>query len=186
MGDRVGDEDAPLYLDAPDEGWARTVAAVAELERLVLHAKDVVGVVLRYGTLYGRGTWYDPGGKIGAALATGRFRLPEVARGITSFVHVDDAALAAVEAVGGDVRGTFNITDDEPAEAEVWAPELAKAFGGPEPRRVPAELAERLHGWLGAYQLTALRGAANDRARRALNWKPTRATWRNGITGDDR
>ncbi|GAA1939744.1 NAD(P)-dependent oxidoreductase [Amycolatopsis minnesotensis] len=188
VGDPVGDEDAPLYLDAPDEGWARTVSAVAELERLVLHAKDVAGVVLRYGTLYGRGTWYHPGGAVGAALAAGRFRLPEVARGITSFVHVEDAALAAVTAVGdaGDVRGTFNITDDDPAEAEVWAPELARAFGGPEPRRVPAELAERLHGWFGAHQLTALRGAANDRARQALNWKPARPTWRRGIAGDDR
>lgn len=188
VGERIGDEDAPLYFDAPDEGWARTVSAVAELERLVLHAKDVAGVVLRYGTLYGPGTWYHPDGTIGTALAAGRFRLPETAHGITSFVHVDDAASAAVKAVddAGDVRGTFNITDDDPAAAEEWVPELAKAFGGPEPRRVPAELAQRLHGWFGAHQLTALRGAANDRARRELNWKPARSTWRKGIAGDDR
>jgi hypothetical protein len=33
-------------------------AAVAELERLVTHTPGLDGVVLRYGLLYGPGTWY--------------------------------------------------------------------------------------------------------------------------------
>jgi len=46
----------PLYLDAPDPGWARTVGAAAELERLVLGSgrglgRRPTGMVLRYGTL---------------------------------------------------------------------------------------------------------------------------------------
>ncbi|MDT3398030.1 hypothetical protein RKE29_15505 [Streptomyces sp. B1866] len=40
------------------------------------------------------------------------------------------------------------------------------------------ELAERLLGCFTAYQLTAMRGAANDRARQALDWKPAVPSWR--------
>jgi nucleoside-diphosphate-sugar epimerase len=173
-------EDAPLYLDAPDPGWARTVEAVAELERLVLGVKDLSTVVLRYGTLYGPGTLYAVDGVIGAALAAGKFRMPDVAGGITSFVHTEDAARAAVLATESDVRGVFNVTDDDPAEGAVWVPELARQLGGPPPRRVPADLAGRLLTWFTHHQLTALRGAVNDRARQALDWKPARPSWREG------
>jgi nucleoside-diphosphate-sugar epimerase len=173
-------EDAPLYLDAPDPGWARTVEAVAELERLVLGVKDLSTVVLRYGTLYGPGTLYAADGAIGAALSAGRFRVPETAGGVTSFVHTEDAAEAAVLAAESDARGVFNVTDDDPAEGGAWVPALAGQLGGPPPRQVPADLAARLLPWFTHHQLTALRGAANDRARQVLDWKPARPSWREG------
>src|SRR5256714_2616694 len=55
----VKDESAPLFLDAPSP-WGSSVGAVAELERQVLEARGMDGVVLRYGTLYGTGTGEDP------------------------------------------------------------------------------------------------------------------------------
>ncbi|MFD8493022.1 NAD-dependent epimerase/dehydratase family protein [Amycolatopsis sp. NPDC059657] len=185
-GDPVLNEDAPLYLDAPDEDWARTVQAIAELERLVLGTKDISGVALRYGTLYGPGTWYGRDGATATAVAAGKLRMPDIAGGITSFVHADDAAQAAVLAVESDATGTFNITDDDPAEASVWLPHFAEQLGGPPPRAVPADLAGRLLGWFTAYQLTEMRGASNDRARLSLDWKPGRPSWRDGMADDER
>ncbi|MEU5731129.1 NAD(P)-dependent oxidoreductase [Streptomyces antimycoticus] len=183
-GGPVLTEDAPLYVDAPDSGWALTTRAIAELERRILAAAHLSGTVLRYGTLYGPGTLYHRAGAIGGAVARGRLPLPEPAAGITSFLHVEDAARAAVCAVEADTDGVFNVADDDPAEAAVWLPEYARLLGAPPPRTVPAQLAERLLGWLTSYQLTAMRGAANDRVRQALNWKATVSSWRTRLADD--
>ncbi|MFD8510743.1 NAD-dependent epimerase/dehydratase family protein [Streptomyces antimycoticus] len=183
-GGPVLTEDAPLYVDAPDPGWALTTRAIAELERRILAAAHLSGTVLRYGTLYGPGTLYHRAGAIGGAVARGRLPLPEPAAGITSFLHVEDAARAAVCAVEADTDGVFNVADDDPAEAAVWLPEYARLLGAPPPRTVPAQLAERLLGWLTSYQLTAMRGAANDRVRQALNWKPTVPSWRTRLADE--
>ncbi|MEU5610617.1 NAD-dependent epimerase/dehydratase family protein [Streptomyces sparsogenes] len=181
VGGPVLDEDAPLYVDAPDPGWAATVRAVAELERLVLGAPGPAGVVLRYGTLYGAGTAYARTGATGQAVLAGRLPLPEGAAGITSFLHVEDAVGAAVAAVESEATGVFHVTDDEPAPADQWLPHYARTLGGPAPRTVPAALAPRLLGWFVAHQLTEARGAASGRARTALGWKPGRPSWRDGL-----
>lgn len=183
-GGPVLTEDAPLYVDAPDPGWALTTRAIAELERRVLGVAHLSGTVLRYGTLYGPGTLYHRGGAIGGAVARGRLPLPESAAGVTSFLHIEDAARAAVCAVEADTDGVFNVADDDPAEAAVWLPEYARLLGAPPPRTVPAQLAERLLGWLTSYQLTAMRGAANDRVRQSLNWKPSAPSWRTRLADD--
>ncbi|WP_158889473.1 NAD-dependent epimerase/dehydratase family protein [Amycolatopsis anabasis] len=174
-------EDAPLYLDAPDPAWTRTVHAVAELERLVLGTPDLPGAVLRYGTLYGPGTRYAATGSIGSAVAKGKLPLPESAIGVTSFLHVEDAARAAVSAVESEAGGVFNVADDDPAEAATWVPEYAGLLGAPAPRTMPVELVERLWGWFTRYQLTTMRGAANDRARQELGWRPEVPSWRTGL-----
>ncbi len=54
-GDRIKDEDAALFTEAPPP-LGGVVAAIAEHERLVTRTEGVEGVVLRYGLLYGRGT----------------------------------------------------------------------------------------------------------------------------------
>ncbi|HEV2634453.1 MAG TPA: NAD(P)-dependent oxidoreductase [Actinocrinis sp.] len=183
VGAPVVDEDAPLYLDAPDPGWAQTVGAVAELERLVSGVRDIAGVVLRYGTLYGPATHYDPAGPFADTVARGRFPLPGTGAGITSFLHVDDAASAALAALESTVTGVFHITDDEPAAAGIWLPAYARHVGGPVPRPVPEAMAERLLGWFTAHQMTDRRGADNARARQLLGWKPARTSWRQEWTG---
>ncbi|MEE1765608.1 NAD-dependent epimerase/dehydratase family protein [Streptomyces sp. SP18BB07] len=179
-GDPVLDEDAPLYVDAPDPGWASTVRAVAELERQVT-AGDLEGVVLRYGTLYGPRTAYARTGATAGSVQAGRLPLPGGGAGIMSFLHVEDAVGAAVTAVESDATGVFHVTDDDPAPAAQWLPHLARMLAAPSPRTVPADLAPRLLGWFMTHQLTSARGAANDRARTVLGWKPTRPSWRDGL-----
>ncbi|MEU6227236.1 NAD(P)-dependent oxidoreductase [Streptomyces sp. NPDC047042] len=181
--DTVVDEDAPLYVDAPDPGWAATVRAVAELETQVLHGyPELSGLVLRYGSLYGPGTAYarTDGGTSGRVLA-GKLPLPEGGAGVTSFLHVEDAVGAAVAAVESEVSGAFHITDDEPAPAAQWLPHFARTLDAPPPRTIPAAMAPRLLGWYMAHQLTSAAGASNARARTELGWKPLRPSWRDGL-----
>ncbi|MET8980061.1 NAD(P)-dependent oxidoreductase [Streptomyces sp. NPDC004539] len=177
-GPDVLDEHAPLYLDAPDPGWAATVRAVAVLEELV---QGVQGVVLRYGALYGPGTVYARAGGTGQRVLAGRLPLPSGGAGVTSFLHVEDAVGAAVRAVESEAFGVFHVTDDEPAAAVQWLPHYAKALGAPAPRVVPEALAPRLLGWFTAHQLTAARGADNSRASVTLGWRPRRPSWREGL-----
>ncbi|SER66963.1 Nucleoside-diphosphate-sugar epimerase [Streptomyces sp. yr375] len=181
-GPPVLDEDAPLYVDAPDPGWAATVRAVAELERLVLDAgPDLAGAVLRYGTLYGPGTAYARDGGTGQRVLAGKLPLPEGGAGVTSFLHVADAVGAAVAAVESDATGVFHVTDDEPAPAAQWLPHYARTLGAPSPRTLPAALAPRLLGWFMTHQLTEARGASGERTRATLGWKPLRPDWREGL-----
>jgi 2-alkyl-3-oxoalkanoate reductase len=73
------------------------------------------------------------------------------------------------------------VTDDDPAPAAQWLPHFARALAAPSPRTVPAALAPRLLGWFMAHQLTSAHGAANDRARARLGWKPARPSWRDAL-----
>ncbi|MFJ6406786.1 NAD-dependent epimerase/dehydratase family protein [Streptomyces hydrogenans] len=166
-GDAPADESVPL--DATEEApRARIVAGVRALEATVAGLPEAV--VLRYGILYGPGTWYAPGGAVAAALAgdaEARFLGSTAAdSSVSSFVHVADAADAAVRALAWP-SGAYNVVDDEPAPAHTWLPHLAKALGVPAPDR-----AEGRVPWA--------RGALNTRAR-AHGWTPARPSWRTGF-----
>ena len=159
-GSEPAGEDEPLDLDAPGSR-GRTVAAVQSLEQAV--AEVDVGVILRYGILYGDGTWYSRDG-----LTTDQVRRGELTANdeITSFVHVDDAAQAAVMALDWP-SGAVNIVDDEPAAGREWLPVYAQLVGAPPPPAEPGA-----PGWA--------RGASNAKARE-LGWRPMYPTWREGF-----
>jgi nucleoside-diphosphate-sugar epimerase len=176
-GDWVKEEPAPLFLDAPAP-WGAAVGAVADLERQVLEASGIDGVVLRYGALYGPGTWYDPdGGTIAEAVRAGTMPVIGSGEARLSFVHVDDAAAAAAAAL--DARpGTYNVVDDDPVRAGDWLPLYARAVGGPEPGSVSVEEGLEGAGWTAVHRMTEQRGASNDRAREHLDWAPAHPSWR--------
>lgn len=170
-GDTPATESVPLD-DTADEPRARTVAAVRALENTA--AELPTAVVLRYGLLYGPGTWYAPGGPVADALA-GRpaaafLGALDADDAVSSFVHVADAARAAVAALDWP-GGPVNITDDEPAPGRDWLPALAAALGVPAPpvtRGGPA--------WA--------RGADNTLAR-SRGWRPEHPSWRTGFAAQD-
>ena len=103
------------------------MAGVRALENAVAELDS--GVVLRYGLLYGPGTWYSRDGANGQAAMAGT--LPAT-NALASFVHVRDAARAAVAALDWPA-GIVNIVDDEPAPGTEWVPVFAAALGGPPP-----------------------------------------------------
>jgi nucleoside-diphosphate-sugar epimerase len=157
----------PLDLGAA-EPRSRTVEGVRAVEGTA--AELETAVLLRYGILYGPGTWYAPGGAVAAALA-GDPDAPflgylEADSSVSSFVHVADAAAAAVAALDWPA-GPVNIVDDEPAPGREWVPVLAAALGLPAPEARPGRLS-----WA--------RGASNGLAR-SRGWRPEYPTWRTGF-----
>ena len=58
--------------------------------------------------------------------------------GVSSFIHLDDAAAATVLALEHDGAGIYNIVDDEPAPVREWLPVLANVLGAKPPCHFPA------------------------------------------------
>jgi 2-alkyl-3-oxoalkanoate reductase len=174
---RVLDEDAPLFTEAPPPFGAAT-RAVAEMERMVLAAD---GLVLRYGWFYGPGTFYGEGGSMARDVARRRFPIIGEGRGLSSFIHVDDAAAATVAAVERGAPAIYNVVDDEPAPLRDWLPVYAEAIGARRPLRIPVWLARLLAGKAVAAMAGTLPGASNARAKRELGWEPRWPSWRTGF-----
>jgi len=89
---------------------------------------------------------------------------------VSSFVHVDDAAGAAVAALSWPT-GFVNVCDDVPAPAREWVPAFCRAVGV---SSVPAASGGERQGWA--------RGADNAHARKELNWTPAWPSWRDGFS----
>jgi nucleoside-diphosphate-sugar epimerase len=172
-GDRVKEEDAALFTDAPPPVGG-VVAAIVEHEQLVTGTAGIEGLVLRYGMLYGPGTYHDRRGSTAADIVAGRVPLVEGATGMYSWLHVEDAASAAVAALERGAPGIYNVVDDEPAPQPEWLPVLARALRADPPAAAemppPPDTPEM-----------SLRGASNAKAKCELGWQPRYASWREGF-----
>jgi nucleoside-diphosphate-sugar epimerase len=182
-GGPVKTEDDPLDR-SPVAAMRETLAAIEYLEAAVVGATWTEGVVLRYGGFYGPGTSMAPDGEHARMIRRRRFPIVGDGAGVWSFVHIDDAAEATVEAVVGGRRGIYNIVDDEPAAVAEWLPAVAAALGGKRPRRVPRWLGRLLAGEAAAVMMTDVRGASNAKAKRELGWRPSHPTWRESLAGE--
>jgi nucleoside-diphosphate-sugar epimerase len=76
------------------EAQRATIAGVVALEDAVLNTPGIDGIVLRYGRLYGPGTWYDKPGGAGP-------------------LTCDAAAHAALLAVTRGAPGIYNVAEDD-------------------------------------------------------------------------
>ena len=90
-------ETEPLTFADGDAPSAVTGRGVRALEGAVLNASGIDGIVLRYGRLYGPGTWNTPNA-----------RAP---------LHVDAAAHAALLALTRGEPGIYNIAEEDGAVA---------------------------------------------------------------------
>jgi nucleoside-diphosphate-sugar epimerase len=178
-GPAVLAEDAPLALDAP-EPFGAIVRATAEGEKLALSAGGITGVALRYGQLYGPGTYFGQDGDFARQARQRMLPIVGEGRGVFSFVHVDDACSAAVVALerGG---GAYNIVDDDPALTREWIPAFCSELGAPKPMHVPGTLVALMAGSFAAATLQEGRGASNAKAKRELGWSPRHPSWRGGF-----
>lgn len=156
-GDRAATETDPIVPGT----------AVDEMERRMRSVPHTT--VLRYGTLYGPGTWYAPGGRVAGAVMAG---LLPATPAITTFAHIEDVVAATVQAIDWP-DGTYQILDDEPAAGTEWLPVYAAALGAPTPERAPLPD--------GA---AAGRAVSNARAK-AAGWVPLHPTWRTGFAAPD-
>jgi len=81
-------------LNLADPARAVTIKGTADMEQQVLASAGLDGVILRYGLLYGPGTWHAEA-----------VRRPAL--------HVDAAAHAALLALTRGAAGIYNIADDD-------------------------------------------------------------------------
>jgi 2-alkyl-3-oxoalkanoate reductase len=179
QGEWVKDEDARPHTDAP-EPFGGGVQTLLDHEREALEAPGLESLVLRYGWFYGPGTYYAADGIITEQVRKRRFPIVGEGKGVTSFIHVDDAASATVTACERGAPGVYNIVDDHPATFAEWLPVYAEALGAKPPRRFPVWLA-RLFGGPMVGLLNSLRGASNAKAKRELGWQPRYSSWRQGF-----
>ena len=119
-------EGEALDLDSVGRRKA-TVDAVAAAEGDAMRIPE--HVVLRYGMLYGPGTWHVDNGLYVRQLRDGTF---SATGGVVSFIHVADAAAAAAAALTWS-PGIVNVVDDEPAAGVEWVGEICRAAGAPVP-----------------------------------------------------
>ena len=103
-------------------------------------------------------------------------------QGVTSWIHLDDAAAATVLALDHGGAGVYNIVDDEPAAVRDWLPVLADALGAGPPRHIPRWLAWLIAGEGAVMMGTQSRGASNAKAQRDLGWTLRYPSWREGFT----
>jgi nucleoside-diphosphate-sugar epimerase len=178
-GAPVKTETDPLDPDPPQE-LRRTLEAIQHLERAVTGSEQPEGIVLRYGSFYGPDT-----GMLSRVMIDQlqRRRVPVIGDGggWWSFIHVADAASAALAAIErGKAGNIYNIVDDEPAEVSEWLPALAAIVGAKPPFHVPAWLGRLLAGEHMVAMMTEVRAGSNVKAKRELGWRPSHPSWRTG------
>jgi nucleoside-diphosphate-sugar epimerase len=122
----------------PPTAMRETQAAMRYLEEVTTLAG---GSALRYGAFYG-----EPDDALVEAVRRRRFPIVGNGGGVTSFIHLHDAAAATVLALEGGAPGIYHIVDDDPAALREWLPELAKATGSKPPLRFPRWLARLIAG----------------------------------------
>ena len=173
-GGPVKTEDDPLDPE-PVSTTRETNAAMRYLDQAVT---DAGGIALRYGGFYGA-----PNDGLLEPVRKRRFPIVGDGGGVSSFIHLDDAATATVLALEHDGGpAVYNIVDDEPAPVREWLPVLASVLGAKPPRHFPRWLARLFAGEAGVVIGTEARGACNAKAKRELGWTLRYPSWREGFT----
>jgi 2-alkyl-3-oxoalkanoate reductase len=171
-GGPVKTEDDPLD-PTPLPTTRKSHEAMRYLDEAVT---DAGGVALRYGGFYGAANdgLVEP-------VRKRQFPIVGDGGGISSFIHLDDAAAATVLALEQEAAGIYNIVDDDPAPVREWLPVLANVLGAKPPRRVPRWLARLIAGDAAVMIGTEARGASNAKAKRELGWTLRYPSWRQGF-----
>jgi nucleoside-diphosphate-sugar epimerase len=171
-GGPVKTEDDPLD-PTPPANARQSWAAMAGLDRTVTEAG---GIILRYGVFYGAANdgLIEP-------VRKRQYPLVGDGGGITSWIHLEDAAAATVLALEQDGPAIYNVVDDEPAPVREWLPVFVQAVGAKPPRHVPTWLARLFAGEAAVVMSTEARGASNAKAKRELGWTLRYPSWRQGF-----
>jgi len=170
-GGPVKSEAGPLD-PTPPANARQSWAAMDYLDRTVTEAG---GIILRYGLFYGAAN-------DGLIEPVRKRQYPIIGdgRGISSWIHLEDAAAATVLALEHEGPAIYNIVDDEPAATREWLPVMAEALGAKPPRHVPVGIARVLAGGAAVMIGTVGRGASNAKAKRELGWTPQHS-WRTSL-----
>jgi len=175
-GPGLADEQTPLALDA-SPAVAADARLVTELEHRLLGSHDIEGIILRYGFLYGPGTWFNPDGDVAKQVRQQQFPIVGNGEGVWSWLHIEDTAIATVAAAEHGNPGVYIIANDEPLPVREWLPAFAQWLNAPPPPQISVEDALKAGGADAVYYGTQMRGASNAKAKRELNFQPRPLEW---------
>ncbi|MBE9002480.1 NAD(P)-dependent oxidoreductase [Nostoc sp. LEGE 12447] len=175
-GAGLADEETPLAFDA-SPAVAADAHIVTEIEHHLLGSPNLEGIALRYGFLYGPGTWFAPDGDVAQQVRQQKFPIVGNGEGVWSWIHIEDAAIATVAAAERGNPGIYLITDDQPLAVREWLSAYAQWLNAPPPPQVSVEDALRISGADAVYYGTQMRGASNAKAKRELNFQPRPLEW---------
>ncbi len=169
-------EETPFASEVPP-AIAASIKMYADLEERLFSTHDLEGIALRYGFLYGEGTWYASDGTVANQVRQQQFPVVGDGQGVWSWVHVEDAAKATVAAIPKGHLGAYNIVDDTPLQQKIWLPAYAQWLGAKPPLQVSVEHTLQTQGADLVYYATQLRGASNTKAKQALGFQPRSLEW---------
>lgn len=184
-----GDHGADLKTEADAlrerelQSWLQeTVDALRSLEEQLLAVnkqKLIESVILRYGLFYGS----EASSTDYTMKMLRRRMLPTAkgARGIASWIHLDDAVNASVAAMErGRAGKVYNIVDDEPIGMNDWITEAARALKAKPPFSIPPWLLRLMMPYMGVVFDTRL-PVSNRQAKDELDWRLQYPNYREGL-----
>jgi nucleoside-diphosphate-sugar epimerase len=172
-GPGLADEETPLVVDGPP-AVAGDARVIAELERRLFETPDMEAIAMRYGFLYGPGTWFNPDGDVARQVREQQFPIVGNGAGVWSWLHTEDAASATVAAAEQGNTGVYIVANDQPLPVREWLPAFAQWLNAPPPPQVSIEEGG---GADAVYYATQMRGASNAKAKRELNFQPRPLEW---------
>ena len=173
--------EADVLRKREPESWLQaTVDALRSLEEQLLVANEqklIESVVLRYGLLYGSGPTED-------MVKMLRWRMVPTAkgaRGVASFIHIEDAVNATIAAMEeGRAGQIYNIVDDEPVGMNEWLTNAAQTLNAKPPFSVPLWLLRLLMPYMAVIFETRL-PISNRKAKDELSWQLQYQSYREGL-----
>ena len=172
---RLADESSLMDIYA-SPSIAASARTYTELEARLFSSGAIEGLALRYGFFYGPKTWYHPGEAAANMVMQQQSPVVGTGGGVSSFVHINDAAIATVASLEAD-PGVYNLVDDDPLPQALWLPAFARFLGAPVPRHLSEAEVKAIAGEDAVYYGTKLSGASNVKAKRLLGWNPRRLEW---------
>lgn len=176
-GDKILTEDDEFGLLLGNAGDVVTTSSVRAEQLPAAAGLDTIA--LRYGMFYGPNAFSD----LFAGMM--RKRIPVLPMGETatsSFIHVWDAAVAAVAAMERGRPGeAYNIVDDEPMSWRAFMTAVASTHGTPKPLALPRWLLRRVSQYLGCLLIDTTLRVSHEKATAELGWTPKFRSVRDGL-----
>ncbi|MFC4011134.1 NAD-dependent epimerase/dehydratase family protein [Nonomuraea purpurea] len=158
-------------------GFERHLRSMRANERLAFGTPGVDGIALRYGLFYGP----EPGTRKLMAMASKRMLPAPRPSGVTSPIHIADAAAATAAALDrGRAGQAYNVVDDTPVRFADFVAAVAEAAGAPAPITVPSWLLRPAPYMYALMAGTRIR-LSNEKAKRELDWRPEYPSCRDGL-----
>jgi nucleoside-diphosphate-sugar epimerase len=176
-GPGLADEDTPLAFSA-SPAVAAGARELTDLEHRLLGSPNMEGIVLRYGFFYGPGTWFNPDGDVARQVRRQQFPIVGNGKGVWTWLHIEDAAIATVAAAEQGNPGIYLIANDQPVAVREWLPAFAQWLNAPSPSQISVEDALKADGGADAvFYGTQMRGVSNAKAKRELDFQPRPLEW---------